>query len=364
MSRYVPLLRLGVGALADIYLGLLRGPAGFERVVVLKRALASAVANADEAIGALVAEARIVGSLQHPNVVAVHELVETPEGMTLVLEYLPGISVHGLLSATRRQGTTIPWPMACRIIADAARGLDHAHRAKDVHGRSLGVVHRDVTPRNMLVTEEGITKMVDFGIARAQPVDGARKRTKPGYFKGTAAYCSPEQIRGRALDARSDVFSLGVVLHELLSGQPLFHRPDREETFRAILQGPTPAPPQGSSIVKDLLVSMLARDVQHRTITMGEVADLLESAILDTRSDAWCSHASLRMWLEAEVGESMERRRERVRSLVAAGIRGPDSEAFHDGHTLVTLEAALDTGDLLEEMGTQVDIEPPPHFES
>lgn len=363
MDAYRPLFRLGVGRLSEIYLGLMLGAEGFQRVVVLKKAVLGR--REAEARASLIAEARLVGALQHPNIVQVHSLTESPtEGLMLVVEYLPGISVHSLLEAMTGRGVRIPWAIACRIIADAARGLDHAHRATDHESVPLGIVHRDMTPRHLLVTEEGITKIVDFAIAYGQPTEGVRKKTAPGYFKGTPEYCSPEQIRGRPIDAQSDVFSLGVVLHELLEGRPLFRGDDHQQTFEAILKGPPPpAPSVGPRVVADLSSSMLARKREDRVVTMGEVADVLESAVLDARNDAWCSHASLRVWLAAEMGASLRRRRERIRMLVAGGESVP-TDFEHEGHVLATIEAALDSevfdtdnSDFESEGDTRVDID-------
>jgi len=333
---YIPLLRLGSGGMSDVYFGVLRGAEGFQRAVVLKRALSEELTGMAGGREALAFEAHVGAALAHPNIVHIYELLDAPEGLMLAMEYLPGVSVATLMRRLVTQQARPPWPIAARIVADAARGLDHAHHARGVDNEPLGVVHRDVSPGNLLVTDDGITKVLDFGIAR----HAMREVTKETVVKGTPGYLAPEQVYAHPLDWRADVFSLGVVLHELLSGRPLFHRQDLRETFHAIVAAPIGRPPSDvPDDVADVVQLMLARDRDHRRVTMGEVADRLEIAATGRGG----SHRDVAALLRAELGERLDRRSSNVRKLLSGVVpRASRAGAGVDGSTMFLIESSLD----------------------
>lgn len=308
-SRYEPVTLIGRGATSEVWLGVLQGAEGFRKPVVLKRAFVGVNEDLEEAQRSLVAEAHLAAVLNHPNVIHVYELVDLPEGVMLAMEHLPGLSVRAMTTGLESSGGYLPWSIAARIVGDAARGLEYAHRARSATGQSLNIVHRDISPDNIVVTENGLTKVVDFGIARSTLVD----KSTGFVVKGNIGYLSPEQARGEPLDSKSDVFSLGVVLHELLSGVTLFEREQPGKSLEAVLTAPVP--PLGESIsvvVRDVVAQMLVRDRKNRQIAMGEVADSLESAL----SSQGGTHRDVAAFLRAEFGDRLEQRHARLAELL------------------------------------------------
>lgn len=316
--------------MAEVHLGVLLGAAGFRRPIVLKR-VSSAAPDREAARRALVREALVASALNHPHVIHVYELLDTPDGLALAMEYLPGVSAGALLGAA---GGALAWPIAARIAADVARGLHHAHHARGSDGAPLGIVHRDVSPANVLITEDGITKLVDFGIARSS----LRAETITTMVRGTAAYVSPEQARGGTLDARSDVFSLGVLLHELLSGVHPFDRGSPAETMQAIAGAAEPPLSEDvPSIVRETVTRMLHKDAALRSLGAGEVADRLEGAAAARGG----THRDVATFLRAELGPQLATRRRIVGEVLAgANVRAQPVRA--DTATLMLLEAVLD----------------------
>jgi eukaryotic-like serine/threonine-protein kinase len=218
--------------MAEVLLGRLHGPRGFARAVVLKRILPHMSTDAS-LVAMFFDEASINARLHHANVVQVHELVQDRDELFMVMEYLAGESFAGLVRRLiSRDEAFAPW-LAAHVVAEACAGLHAAHELRDEHERPLNVVHRDVSPHNLFVTFDGNVKVLDFGIARA--ADRGR-RTEPGEVKGKLEYMSPEQCRGEALDRRADIFSLGVVLYELMTLRRLFKRATPLATLRAITE--------------------------------------------------------------------------------------------------------------------------------
>src|SRR5262245_61887209 len=211
IGRYEVVGELAIGGMATILLGRLVGPRGFEHPVVIKRILPH-LAKMPEFVDMFVDEARIVAGIRHPNVVQVTELGCEGDELFLVMEYLEGESVGGLLRRIWTQDGEIDRALAVYIVAEACAGLHAAHELTDEAGKLRGLVHRDISPQNMFVTYSGAVKVLDFGIAQAAD---RLTRTEAGQVKGKFAYMSPEQCLSQPLDRRSDVFALGVVLYEL-----------------------------------------------------------------------------------------------------------------------------------------------------
>jgi serine/threonine-protein kinase len=337
-SRYEPVTLIGRGAASEVWLGVLEGAEGFRKPVVLKRACVGVNEDLAEAQRALVAEAHLAAVLSHPNVVHVYELVDLPEGVMLAMEYLSGLSVRALVTGLHASGGTVPWPVGARIVADAARGLEYAHGARSPSGQPLGVVHRDVSPDNLVVTEDGLAKVVDFGIARSTLVDV----TTGLVVRGNLGYLSPEQARGEPLDWRSDVFSLGIVLHELFSGVPLFERPLPGATLEAVLASPiAPINEPVSVVARDVLRRMLVRDRKHRRVTMGEIADTLESVAAPQGG----THRDVAAFLSAEFGARLDQRRARLADLLERPtvLASPGDDERTVTSTVSLLESALES---------------------
>jgi len=208
------LRRIASGGMADVFEASLTGPGGFEKRVALKRLLAEHRGSVP-LVRALIREARLGALLCHPNLCRVDHLGCVDGQWFFTLELVNGVDLHRLTARFRRHGVPVPLELVLHVGAQICAGLHHAHDARDPRGRPLRVVHRDVSPQNVLVGRDGTVKVVDFGIART----GLRRnRTARGVIKGKWAYMSPEQARGGRLDRRSDVYALGVLLYELLTG--------------------------------------------------------------------------------------------------------------------------------------------------
>jgi serine/threonine-protein kinase len=274
-AGYDVLKRLAVGGMGEVFLARQTGLAGFERLVVVKTLLENSPNAA--ARTRFFDEARLVSRLNHPNVVSVLDARDHEGTPFLVLEYIPGWNLSQLRTALEDRGLPQPAPLFVRILADAARGLAHAHDARSPDGRGLGLVHRDVSPQNIIVRTDGVTKIIDFGIAWATSRDS---RTQTGTVVGKTAYLAPEQVLGQLVDARTDQFALGIVAWELFSGRRLFHGRDVAETLRNVLGGPIPSleglveMPVG---VAGVVERMLQRTPDQRFASCGEIADLLDA---------------------------------------------------------------------------------------
>ncbi len=230
-GAYTLLRRIARGGMAEVFLARQRGVEGFERTVALKRILPHLV-ESREFVDLFVDEARVAARLSHPHIAHIYDFGKVDDSPFIAMEYVEGIDGAQLLAAAMKQA--IPIEHAARIAADVCAGLGHAHALKDAAGHSLKVVHRDVSPQNILIGHDGQVKLVDFGIAKAAM---HVQRTRPGIVRGKYAYMSPEQLRGQPVDGRSDLFSLGIVLYEWLAGTTAFFRDDPVAAGHAICKG-------------------------------------------------------------------------------------------------------------------------------
>ena len=247
IGKYRVLKSLAAGGMAEIFLAKLRGPEGFEKLVVVKQVLPHLVKNSDF-VRMFLDEARLAAQLSHPNIVQIFELgVDAPTGSYFIaMEYIHGENLRqlGKEAVTRQQ--QIPMEFAAKIIGQAAEGLYYAHTKTDPSGKPLNVVHRDISPQNLILSFDGLCKIVDFGIAKAST---QLVETQAGVLKGKYAYMSPEQCRGFPLDGRSDLFALGICLWELITGKGLYRQSNELMIMRAIVEE-TPPPP--SSVRPDV----------------------------------------------------------------------------------------------------------------
>ncbi|MDQ3035329.1 MAG: serine/threonine protein kinase, partial [Myxococcota bacterium] len=267
IGAYRVIARLAAGGMSEIYLGTARAPASDAPLVVLKR-MRPHLNDAPELRASLIDEARIMSRLDHPNVVAVHELGEDRDAHHLVMEYLRGESLSGLVRALRARRERLAPALVAFVTRELCAGLHAAHELRGDDGRSLRVVHRDVSPQNVFVTFDGDVKLLDFGIAR---FENSARGARPGMTDGKLAYMAPEQLHGDRVDRRADVFACGVVLHELLSGTRLFAREHDVDVVRAVLGAAIPVPSgvalPGPAIAPELdaiCMRALARDPDER----------------------------------------------------------------------------------------------------
>ncbi|RME27703.1 MAG: serine/threonine protein kinase, partial [Deltaproteobacteria bacterium] len=217
-GKYLLLERVSVGGMAEVFKAKSFGVEGFEKLVAIKRILPN-IAEDEDFITMFIDEAKIAVQLNHANIAQIFDLGRIDESYFIALEFVHGKDLRTIWDRHRRRGLRIPIPMSAYIMARVCEGLDYAHRKRDAAGRHLNIVHRDVSPQNVLISYEGEVKIIDFGIAKAA---NKASKTQAGILKGKFGYMSPEQVRGLPLDCRSDVFSAGIVLYELLTGERLF----------------------------------------------------------------------------------------------------------------------------------------------
>jgi serine/threonine-protein kinase len=224
--------------MATVHLGRLVGPAGFGRTVAIKR-LHPHLAKEQEFVTMLTDEARVAGRIGHPNIVPTLDVVASDGELFLVMDYVPGLTLAALAKHAHDDRERLPLPVACAIMCDVLHGLDAAHEARDERGRPLEVVHRDVSPQNILVGADGVTRLLDFGIAKAA---GRLHTTRDGQLKGKVGYMAPEQLAARAVDRRTDIYAASVVLWETLAGERLFDGQDEAAIFGKVMQMKVRAP--------------------------------------------------------------------------------------------------------------------------
>ena len=238
IGRYRVVDEIGVGGMASVHLARMDGAGGFQKWVAIKRIHPHLVEN-DQFIRMFLDEARIAASISHPNVAQVFDLGSHEDTHWIAMEYLHGEPLREVLRHVMEVGPPMSPPLAARMIADAAEGLHAAHELRGKTGEPLNLVHRDVTPHNLFITYDGVIKVVDFGIAK---VTGRLSTTQAGTLKGKIAYMAPEQIRGKAIDRRADIFALGVVLWELTTGRRLFRMDTDLETVERVQDCVVPPP--------------------------------------------------------------------------------------------------------------------------
>ena len=258
-GRYKLFDFVGKGGMAEIYLARAETALGAARLCVVKQIIAE-FAEHPEFAEMLIHEAKLAAKLSHANIVQVFDLGREAGQLYIAMEYVEGMDLNALLRRCSQTKTALPVEFALRIVADTLKGLDYAHRAKDDDGRPLGIVHRDVSPSNVLISLEGEVKLCDFGIAHANDVVASSAPQVDEAIKGKAGYMSPEHARGEPIDARSDVFAVGIVLWELLSGRRLYKiEPGRPALLEQARRAEIPAIPLKGLPDEDKLHALVMR---------------------------------------------------------------------------------------------------------
>jgi TonB family protein len=285
-GQYTLLERIAAGGMAEVWKARMRGVEGFQKTVAIKRILPHMTDNA-EFVGMFIDEAKLAAQLSHPNIVHIYDLGKLGRDYYIAMEYVEGKDLRSLLNAGRQKGLYLPLSLCLLIASRVANALDYAHRKRDFENRELGLVHRDVSPQNVLLTYDGEVKLCDFGIAKAV---SSASQTLMGALKGKLQYMSPEQAWGRPVDARSDLFSLGSVLFEMLTGERLFPGDSEISVLEAVRQGKVRSPRQVNPAVPkevdDIVVRALAVAPQARFQTAGEMKQKLEAALAALGSSA------------------------------------------------------------------------------
>jgi hypothetical protein len=283
LGKYEVLQRLACGGMAEIFLARAVGVLGFDKLVVLKRILPH-LASRTDFVQMFLDEARIATTLTHPNIVHTHEVGVHGKSYFIVMEYLGGEDVRTIVRQLARTGERLPLEHSLKIAIGVAAGLQYAHDKKDREHKPLHIVHRDVTPQNVIVTYDGAIKLLDFGIAKAAK---RINETRSGSFKGKVPYMSPEQCRGDGLDRRSDLFSLGILMHEMTLGRRLFEGDTDFQILKQIAEGPIPRPRDVDGNydprLQAIVLKALERDPKQRFQTARELQVALEELAYDLR---------------------------------------------------------------------------------
>ena len=281
-SRFALLGRIAFGGMAEIFLARESSATGASRHLVIKRILPH-VADDEGFVTMFLDEARLAIRLQHPNICPIYEFGEAAGTWFIAMEWVNGVPLGKLIRKARATGG-IPIPVTVRVLAQISEALHYAHRARDENGQPLGIVHRDVSPQNIMISYSGSVKLLDFGVAKAS---SHSTKTQAGVVKGKLAYMAPEQCRGEEIDARADVFALGVCLFEALTGRPLYHRTTEFETLKAVMDDPVPSvrsfKPELPADLDAIVQRALAKSVDDRWQSAGELQEALEQWLTDHR---------------------------------------------------------------------------------
>lgn len=328
LGRYQLLERIALGGMAEIHLAFERGNAGFERVVVLKVLRRDLVEDPDH-VRMFLAEARTIARLNHPNIVHAHELEEAEGTWFIAMEHVPGSSFRELLVAIRGLEEQVPVSVVVALMLQACAGAHAAHELHNPAGAPLGLVHRDISPDNLMVRADGHVKLLDFGIAKATDAD---QQTREGTLKGKIAYMSPEQCQQKALDRRSDVFSLGVVTWELLGASRLFRRESEYASMQAIVQGEIRDLRALREGLDEELVRVVEKALAHIPEDRFESADEMRQALTElATARGWDVRPDvIAAWSASRLGQAQEERARQLEAAITATLSGPDDLLLDD----------------------------------
>ncbi len=373
VGRYSIEDELARGGMASVHLGRLRGDAGFGRTVAIKR-LHPQHAKDRAFVAMLVDEARLVSRIRHENVVPILDVVQEAGELFLVMEYVAGATVSQLLARAREAGQPrIPAPIAVAIACGVLRGLHAAHTARDAHGEPLGIVHRDVSPQNVMVGLDGVPRVLDFGVARAE---GRVQETREGVAKGKLPYMAPEQIRGGALGPAADVYAGATVLWEMLVGERYVRGTHPAEIAERVLFATARAPSAAGADVPATLDEVVLRGLARTASARWESAQAMASALESALTPALASEVGA--WVEGLVGEELAAKQKRVEELAtivdASSAEGEERSGRRSGSgserprsarprwvfPAMGLAAVLAVASLVHRMGSGASAAPPP----
>ncbi len=329
VGRYAIYGEIASGGMATVHLGRLVGQVGFSRTVAIKR-LHPQFSKDPDFVSMFVDEARLAARIQHPNVVPTLDIVALDDELFLVMEYVQGEALSKLIRSARRANQMVPPRVAMSIIAGALHGLHAAHEAKSERAEPLNIVHRDVSPQNIHVGTDGVARVLDFGVAKAAM---RVTTTREGQMKGKISYMAPEQMRGKGVDRRTDLFAAGVVLWEALTSKRLFDGNDPGEILTKLLNEDIPPPssvePSLNPELDALVMRALQREPDRRYATAREFAIVLE------QSGYVALPREVGEWVASIGGDSLAKRAEQVAEIESVSSHvGPQLGAFAAGMSL------------------------------
>jgi formylglycine-generating enzyme required for sulfatase activity/serine/threonine protein kinase len=351
-GRYELLLELASGGMATVYVGRQRGAGGFERLVAIKR-MHKHLAESPDVVASFMDEARVASTIRHPNVVSVHDVYEHEGELFLVMDFVDGVSVAQLFKAALQNDVMIPRAAAIRILAQALHGLHAAHEQRDLSGNALGIVHRDATPHNLLLGEDGSVRIADFGVAKAHE---RSVHTETGVAKGKIAYMSPEQARAQHVDRRTDVFAMGITAIEILSGRRMFEGHTNVQILVAVSTGNMPKLSELNLILPPELENIIVKAIAHDPAARWQTADDFASALehFASTSGATEGQRELSRTVKTLFSETLEKRRQRLRQVLASGVTVPASSVPLENAATVAHDLGRATGTVQGITGTVV----------
>jgi serine/threonine protein kinase len=285
-GKYYLLERIGVGGMAEVFLAVAIGPQGFQRTLVIKRML-SHLSHDRAFVKMFIDEAKLSGLLSHPNLVQIFEFGQIDDSFFIAMEYVQGETLLAVNAKLAEDKRLAPVAASLEIVRQVCLGLQYAHGLQSTTGTALGIVHRDISPSNVMINFHGGVKILDFGIARVTE-ELRETKTVAGTMKGKVSYMSPEQVRMENVDHRSDIFATGIVLHELLTGRRLFKSTNEFTGAKLVLESVVPLPssvnPEVSTSVDPIVMRALDRNVADRYQTAGDMAEDLEKALFEMRA--------------------------------------------------------------------------------
>ncbi len=329
VGKYEIITRLSVGGMAELFLAFLPGPGGFKKFVALKQILPDVKAD-DSFVKMFLDEARITAAFNNANIGQVFDLGEERDELYLAMEFIAGQNLEQTIKRAAKREVPIPVGFAARVVRDTALGLHYAHHFTDPTGQPMAVVHRDVSPKNVMITWTGQVKVIDFGIAKAR---GRLNRTQIGVVKGTSGYMSPEQVKNEPLDGRTDLFAASVMLHEMLAGERLFTAPTDAAMMLKIVDGDVTPPqvnnPYVSAQLSDVVMKSLSKKREHRFNTGREFARAIEQACPELFEDEQVAEF---------MGQLFEDKIAITRSLLEVANEGGDQASMKQAAAVLTTD--------------------------
>lgn len=343
-GKYTLIDRIAVGGMAEIFLARQAGLEGFEKTIVIKR-IRPHLSKQPNFVKMFLNEAKLAAQLNHPNIVQIYDLGRIGESYFIAMEYIFGRDMRRIIPKADALGIPFPMVYALKIASSVCEGLYYAHARTDLYGNALNIVHRDVTPENIFVSFDGTVKVLDFGIAKAA---NQIEQTRAGEIKGKLSYMSPEQCMGKALDNRSDIFSLGVVLYEWLTGFKLFTGDSEVAILKSITEGKIYAPsyfkadiPEG---VEAILMKALEKDRERRYQTAWEMQYDLDQFL--SQYEFTPSNIHLSNFLKQLFNDELEEEKDRLTQFRLAGGAGPEEVLQEEEDVVSVIEPISE----LEEM--------------
>lgn len=341
-GKYTLIDRIAVGGMAEIFLARQAGLEGFEKTIVIKR-IRPHLSKQPNFVKMFLNEAKLAAQLNHPNIVQIYDLGKIGESYFIAMEYIFGRDMRRIIPKADALGIPFPMVYALKIASSVCEGLYYAHARTDLYGNALNIVHRDVTPENIFVSFDGTVKVLDFGIAKAA---NQIEQTRAGEIKGKLSYMSPEQCMGKSLDNRSDIFSLGVVLYEWLTGFKLFTGDSEVAILKSITEGKIYAPsyfkadiPEG---VEAILMKALEKDREKRYQTAWEMQYDLDQFL--SQYEFTPSNIHLSNFLKQLFNDELEDEKDRLAQFRAADRGGPE-EIIEEAEEVVSVVESIDALD-------------------